>query len=374
MEQPDTWNPPQENGTSKKDLVVPRKINKKKTSTSLLDPYERVSGSKVIKKGSTFRVPTLLSQQNSSEKKSTASVFESLLLEKIPLTGIVNIQFKDILKYQKNSYLKNARSMRSTQDQNENIFLYKEINDEEERRSQIDENDYMADDNDIGEPWYDVGADDDDNNNFDVAQDQQDNVEIVLNNLPSEEAELARRVERALSEGFSQNESNSYEMLCRRHIQNFMQGAEQYARETQLSKRVSEWTKRLEPLLKEEEKAEVFDIHQYSDKLLTKVVEVLQEPENSKSPDIVSFNEIVDGQSSSEVCRVFLACLQLANVGNLDVIHGQKSREDSKMLFNADSSGDLFKVRLIDSSRFNDMKKLDQFKENAKLVNSIQVI
>ena len=119
----------------------------------------------------------------------------------------------------------------------------------------------------------------------------------------------------------------------------------------------------------------MFDIHQYSDKLLTKVVEVLKEPENSNSPDIVSFNEIVDGQSSAEVCRVFLACLQLANVGNLDVIHGQKSREaDSKVPLNADSSRDLFKLRLIDSSRFNDMKKLDQFKENAKLVNSIQVI
>jgi len=242
MEQPDTWNPPQENAASKKkDIVAPRKIYKKQTSTSLLDPYERVTGSKIIKKGSTFRVPTLLSinQQSSSDKKSNASAFESFLLEKIPLTGIVNHQFKDIVKYQKNSYLKNARSLRSTQEQNENIFLYKEINDEE-RRSEIDANDYVADDNDDGEAWYDAGADDDDYNNFDVVQDQEDNVESVLNNLPSEEAELARRVERALSEGFSQNESNSYEMLCRRHIQNFMQGAEQYARETQLSKRVSE--------------------------------------------------------------------------------------------------------------------------------------
>jgi len=379
MEQPlEQLNPVQKNATSQ-ITIAPRKSHKK-TSTSLLDPYERVTGSKAIKKGSTFRIPTIASRnrQSLNDKTSSAAVFENLLLDKIPLTGIVNLQFKDIVKYQKSIYLKNARRLRSTQDQNDDVFLYKEVNDDEERRDAIDVN--AVDDNDVGGAWYDEGGMDDDddcnyNNNFEPVPEYEDNVESIVNNVLSEEVELARRVERALSEGFSQTESNSYEMLCRRHIQNFMQGAEQYARETQLSKRVSEWTKRLEPLLKEEEKAEVFDIHQYSDKLLTKVVEVLKEPENPVSPDIVSFNEIVEGQSSAEVCRVFLACLQLANVGNLDVIHRENT--STKKSFDEDSStNNLFKLRLIDSSRFNDMKKLDQFKENAKFVNSkeIQVI
>lgn len=46
-----------------------------------------------------------------------------------------------------------------------------------------------------------------------------------------EEEELARRVEDVLNEGLSQsNSTSSYETLCRKHIENFMKGAEEYAR------------------------------------------------------------------------------------------------------------------------------------------------
>lgn len=45
-----------------------------------------------------------------------------------------------------------------------------------------------------------------------------------------EEEQLARRVEEVLSEGLTQASNNSYEMLCRKHIENFMKGADQYAR------------------------------------------------------------------------------------------------------------------------------------------------
>ena len=171
-----------------------------------------------------------------------------------------------------------------------------------------------------------------------------------------EEAQLARRVEAqlALSEalgggsgggsgGFGaattdlsrSGYTNTFENLCRQHISNFMKGAEDYARETNLSRRVSAWTLRLEPLLLEQESRPVFDIHEYSDKALSLVsskvrvkVEVAEEHENSTENErsatleddddtTVNFSDVVGGESNVEVCRIFLACLQLANLGNL---------------------------------------------------------
>jgi hypothetical protein len=114
-------------------------------------------------------------------------------------------------------------------------------------------------------------------------------------------------------------------------------------RETQLSKRVADWTQRLEPVLRAQETAPAFDIHSYSDQVLVQVgsvskmdtqsrlsdLENIIEKENvpeveatvTFANDTVSFAEIVKSEpSSAEVCRIFLACLMLANLGNLDVI------------------------------------------------------
>jgi hypothetical protein len=52
----------------------------------------------------------------------------------------------------------------------------------------------------------------------------------------------------------------SYEALCRAHIERFMRGANAYAAESQLSRRVAAWQGRLEPLLAAEEARPAFDI------------------------------------------------------------------------------------------------------------------
>jgi hypothetical protein len=96
---------------------------------------------------------------------------------------------------------------------------------------------------------------------------------------------------------------------------------------------VSEWTARLEPLLREQEEAAQFDIHEYSDRLLVDLGEVVAQTnrlslggtfsgdsEGDTEKDVVSFREVAEGRSSAEVCRVFLACLQLANLGNVEVL------------------------------------------------------
>eukprot|EP01034_Spumella_vulgaris_P021808 gene21808-27877_t len=165
-----------------------------------------------------------------------------------------------------------------------------------------------------------------------------------------ERLELAKRLEDVLNEDLHNHSlnsqgvrPNSYEAICKRHIENFMSGAEQYARETQLSRRVFEWTARLEPLLREQEEAAQFDIHEYSDRLLEDLGHVVAQtnrlslsPQRADSPtrneqDVVSFREVAEGRSSSEVCRVFLACLQLANLGNVEVLNPLTEAEDSEV-------------------------------------------
>ena len=41
---------------------------------------------------------------------------------------------------------------------------------------------------------------------------------------------------------------------------------------------------------------------------------------NPKNKEIIQFDSVVAGKPNTEVCRVFLACLQLANMGNLMVV------------------------------------------------------
>lgn len=104
-------------------------------------------------------------------------------------------------------------------------------------------------------------------------------------------------------------------------------------RETQLSRRVAEWTQRLEPILQQQEEGAQFDIHAYCETFLEGVDEAIIEHdeeieqleaagatlEEGQVPGEVSFGEVVAGQSSAEVCRIFLACLQLVNHGSISI-------------------------------------------------------
>ena len=241
--------------------------------------------------------------------------------------------------------------------------------------------------------------------------------------------DMVRRVEEALNEGLSSSQGATYEAICRQHIDNFMRGAEAYARETQLSQRVAEWTGRLEPMLRAQESAPEFDIHTYSDLVLAEVgtvlghdaarrlselgvsvedVGALDDAENrdanagstaapadnggkregaaaalgalchalASDASAVDFAEIVhatarhvawadagdgtDGpqrrlKSSAEVCRVFLACLMLANTGNLEVVDrgGLMNDRAAHDAVGAAKGLGNFAVRLLEKERGN---------------------
>eukprot|EP00752_Nemacystus_decipiens_P010040 g8953.t1 len=167
----------------------------------------------------------------------------------------------------------------------------------------------------------------------------------------------------------------TYEDVCRSHIEAFMRGTEKYAHETQLSKRVGAWQEKLEPLMESQEKRQAFDIHAYGQSVLSRVASVLTPAQRARAttavkgtevkvadnsdrsaarsgndvdgncnatgdskgdePDlpVVDFGVVVAGKERFDVCRLFLASLQLANNGNVRLFHGDNAAEQETTPF-----------------------------------------
>jgi condensin-2 complex subunit H2 len=77
--------------------------------------------------------------------------------------------------------------------------------------------------------------------------------------------------EEKLSSESKQNDFLSFDDLCRAHLKEFARGAERYAVETQLSKRVSLWQDKLATVLEEEEQRPEFNIDSYGKSILHNV-------------------------------------------------------------------------------------------------------
>ncbi|ETV92416.1 hypothetical protein, variant 1 [Aphanomyces invadans] len=109
----------------------------------------------------------------------------------------------------------------------------------------------------------------------------------------------------------------SYEALCKLHIKQFMEGTEEYMKETRTTKKVAEWQRRLTPLLDEQNRRPPFDIKASGDTIVHKLVTT--PTTQAKAP--VGFDCIVQDMSSWEICRIFSAVLHLANQGSVDLDH-----------------------------------------------------
>ncbi|EDQ87744.1 uncharacterized protein MONBRDRAFT_26851 [Monosiga brevicollis MX1] len=110
----------------------------------------------------------------------------------------------------------------------------------------------------------------------------------------------------------------AYEDLVQDYIQKFIAESEKYRIETDLTRRVETWKSRIQPVLEEEDQRPAFDIHDYGAKLMTRL------PENKKKE--TSFPEIAP-KESFQVARDFLALLQLANNGNVEIVPPKEGKE-----------------------------------------------
>jgi len=114
-----------------------------------------------------------------------------------------------------------------------------------------------------------------------------------------------------------------YEDLCRQHVNDFFEANKSYMNESDLSQRVGEWQERMEPVLDQQASRPNFDIQIYGENILAQFEEIGAEvdatPINGKKPVQVSFKEMVSTGDQYEVCRAFLASLQLAVDGNVTI-------------------------------------------------------
>ncbi|CAK4085363.1 unnamed protein product [Aphanomyces euteiches] len=108
-------------------------------------------------------------------------------------------------------------------------------------------------------------------------------------------------------------EEATYEDLCKQHIEQFMRGTEQYLRESNVNKSVTEWQTKLAPLLEDQSRRPPFDVKECS-------VEIAKKLETMK-PTHVGFDQVMEDMASYEICRMFSAVLHMANDGDVELGH-----------------------------------------------------
>lgn len=102
------------------------------------------------------------------------------------------------------------------------------------------------------------------------------------------------------------------------HISSFLKDAGSQVARTAMSKRVGDWQDRLAPILEEEDSRKEFDIHEYGGEILSHMAEEVTPDKAPARP--FSLAEILPAPQRFEVCRTFLAMLQLANMGNVEIV------------------------------------------------------
>lgn len=358
---------------------APRTIEVSKASTLqkkeyvLLDPHTAVGGSRSVKKGRTYRLPSCLTSQSKVSKPfdPEEEIFEmncrheNLLVPALqPLLKAkktIERRFQAAQRLQKAAERRQRQKAGRTHIEDEDFAMDHEGGDYYDEEEAIDPMFQLMYGHNEPEP---VDAP----SNAIVSEDQGelglerqvlDHFESDFDVHPladtlQEEEDLARRVEAALNN--ADDYHSSYEMICKKFIEDFHRGAEAFARESQLSRRVSEWTNKLEPILQAQEEAKPFDIHHCSDNVLeqlsrkTKLLAKNKKDPEEKKQLAITFEEVTDHQSSAEVCRAFLACLQLANLGNVEILAGGITRADEPTCCND------FKLKLLSEKRGQDIE------------------
>jgi hypothetical protein len=124
----------------------------------------------------------------------------------------------------------------------------------------------------------------------------------------------------------------SYEDLCRKHLDTYVRSTEQYMQDARLVYRVQDWQQKLSPFLDQQSRRKQFDIQDYSESVLSHFPdndddddeeedEIIQDEETTdhEEQEILDFKQISNSRAPFEVCRLFIATLQLANSGNVEI-------------------------------------------------------
>lgn len=165
---------------------------------------------------------------------------------------------------------------------------------------------YNDDDDDIDGPGFDL-CDDDNNYNHNE-----------LNHGNNSDGQDFGGIFSAYSHDDG-NVERTFEELCREHLKEFAKGAEKYAMESQMSKRVDSWQSKVSIFLQEEEERPEFDIQSYSKQILSNTQQSIVNKTKSVSDDSyeIPFVSVTMNQEPYDVSRIFLASLMLCNSENI---------------------------------------------------------
>ena len=104
---------------------------------------------------------------------------------------------------------------------------------------------------------------------------------------------------------------------CKAHVDECINAAAAAEVQTEMSKRVSDWSERIRPRIEEQEKRCAFDIEELSDEVLERV--------GSAGLSECSFKQLASGSHRWSVCQTFAAVLQLATNGCVTLQHESDS-------------------------------------------------
>ncbi|PRP78162.1 condensin-2 complex subunit H2-like [Planoprotostelium fungivorum] len=126
----------------------------------------------------------------------------------------------------------------------------------------------------------------------------------------------------------------SYEEMVRQHVEKYLSSVEGFIRETTLTQRIGDWRKKIFPVLEEQESRPSYDIKIYGRTLLDRCNK--EKATKTKSVALQRLVQDVGGEAPAhEVCRYFLALLQLSNDGNIQIVpdkEGSLKRLDVKLI------------------------------------------
>lgn len=212
-----------------------------------LDPHQAVEGSKEIRKGKNYKVPDRLLHPKLSDAvfvypyidHAEDEVQSLLRLNQVPRRGLFDVTLAPILKLRKRSLLRLERervvaagnpedsgSSKSKQQQQQ-LSLSDEGGDEME---QLWTNDFATMGDDEEDDVYPTEPLEADFQSFEIGAAPAQEDEVGSDYASNEEDELARRLEKVLSDDLSSSSRSSYESICQQYISDFNKGADLFAR------------------------------------------------------------------------------------------------------------------------------------------------
>eukprot|EP01138_Halocafeteria_seosinensis_P013316 gb/GECG01013602.1/.p1 GENE.gb/GECG01013602.1/~~gb/GECG01013602.1/.p1 ORF type:complete len:810 (+),score=155.22 gb/GECG01013602.1/:1-2430(+) len=268
--------------------------------------FSGVSQNEINEASSVF---TILGQTNSSgfSNKWSSADFPAAptQVSSSPFFPTLKSLFADHLKMKKSLRLKNIQDQKRNQ----------RAQDEEELES-------------LPVQDYDDGVEDDDFGVFDDTELQGVGEDFQVANEGHQENEAAANGGQGDCSLDSTTEVNgttvTYEELVREHINKYIKTAEKRINDSNLNQSVNDWRDRIQPMLDLEKTRAEFDIYECGDTVLDKFHEI---EEDHSGSSVYHFREVTNGCEQYEVCRMFLATLQLANEGAVDFFNEQEQEE-----------------------------------------------